>query len=221
MDLWSSSFRLPEWRWQACAAVPGNILSSSWLWQFSDLPCFSQPWPLWGASVKCLVNYPWTWPCLMVFTLEVCSEFYERRLREKCPSRAIETRVSVLTRTPLLTWPWTSGKWRICQVSPLQPSWFPLSILDSERKSLDPSSLRIDFQYKWFGILLHGESSISSIHLFTQLFISVQTHAYLFYTLDYGPVLLNFVVQIVSFLATESSVTPHLSHHTCGNMLIL
>ena len=47
----------------------------------------------------------------------------------------------------------------------------------------------------------------SPIYLLNHLFISKQTHVYLFYTLGNNPILLYFVAQIVPALATERSLT--------------
>lgn len=49
-----------------------------------------------------------------------------------------------------------------------------------------------------------GDLFILSIHLFNHLFISIETHGYLFFTLGYNPVLLIYFVQIVLALAIGS-----------------
>lgn len=45
----------------------------------------------------------------------------------------------------------------------------------------------------------------SSIHLFTQSLVSVWIHGFLLYPLDYGPIILYFVAQIVSSLVVGHS----------------
>ena len=55
---------------------------------------------------------------------------------------------------------------------------------------------------KLFGILLHKRFVSSPfIYFFNYLFMSVWTHAYLFYTLGYNPIPLYFVTQTVLVLA--------------------
>lgn len=60
---------------------------------------------------------------------------------------------------------------------------------------------------KLFGILLYKRFvySLPFFNLFSQLFISVWTHGYIFYTLGYNPVVLDFMAQIAPALVIGSS----------------
>ena len=83
----------------------------------------------------------------------------------------------------------------------------------SSRK-LSCISLRLEYLYKLFGILLQVRFVyfLPVIYLFNHLFISVWTHEYLFYTWCYNTILLNFVAQFVPALAAESSFSWGLCH---------
>lgn len=83
----------------------------------------------------------------------------------------------------------------------------------SSRK-LSCNSLRVEYLYKLFGILLQVRFvySLPVIYLFNHLFISVWTHEYLFYTWCYNTILLNFVAQFVPALAADSSFSWGLCH---------
>ena len=73
--------------------------------------------------------------------------------------------------------------------------------------------LRAGCLHNLFGIL---RKSFSLLYLLIQSFISEWIHGYLFYTLGYNPILLNFVDQIVPTLAIGSSEVLLLYPIHCG-----
>jgi hypothetical protein len=58
------------------------------------------------------------------------------------------------------------------------------------------TSLRVNYLHKSFGVPNRG-LIFFLIYLFSHLFMSIWTHGCLFYTLDYNPIILYFLAQII------------------------
>lgn len=93
--------------------------------------------------------------------------------------------------------------------------WKEVTMYNSHLRSEDLGSisLRAEYLHKLFWILLHRKSLfLPFIYSVTKVFISIQTHGYLYFTMGYIPkVYFYFVTQTVSTLITGS-----LSFHQCA-----
>ena len=78
--------------------------------------------------------------------------------------------------------------------------------LDLRNGDLGSLSLRSKYLHKLFGILWQGVF-VYLPHLFTYsiFFPSIWTHRNLLYTLGFNPILIYFVIQSISALATGTS----------------
>ena len=96
---------------------------------------------------------------------------------------------------------WLRWCWSPFSTAPGQVALFGRSL-----RSVYGRRGRYGVSNRLFGILPHGRF-VSSVYLFSHLFLSLWAHRYLFSTLGYIPILLYFIAQIVPTLAIESSIS--------------